>query len=120
MKRHLPLVLLAIGTLFLSGCEVDVGPTPEQVDVRVSQPAVEKKDNPRFTVVIVGEFEDDIAYGGKRRIYEITDHQRNVTWLSITGLDVDQHWSAKRDEERQEAISDAANALSDAISLSGD
>lgn len=78
--------------------------------VRVEQTQLE---NARFHIVIVAEFYDPLAYGGKRRIYEITDNKTKRTYLSVTGMGLDR---LRDDEDKAEAVSDALAEFADSMS----
>lgn len=115
MKTIRVILSLVFGLFLLSGCDYEgTGPSPEQARVTVAAPAVEQKTAPRFTVVIVGEFYDPTAYGDKRRIYEITDNQTKVTYISVTGCSLSRKRQA--DDEAAEAAAEAAEAAAEALS----
>jgi len=105
-------VILCGGLFLLTGCDLTSnGPTVEQAAVYVAVPSPEKAPAPRFTVVIVGEFQDNLAYQGKRRIYEITDAKTGVKYLSATGLSLDRMQKDADDEAAAEAAEAAVDLM---------
>lgn len=95
---------IIVGLLLLTGCDASL--QVEVAPVNVAQPQIEQA---RFTVTVLAEFPDNLAYGGKRRIYEITDTKTKVTYLSITGMGLD-----RLQNDRDEAMEQAADAIADA------
>lgn len=99
--------------VLFAACSVEPGPRIEQAPVSIASKV--EAGAPRFTVVIVGEFYDATAYGGTRRIYEITDNKTKITYLSATGLSLDK---MQKDEDDAEAIEAATEALETMSSFS--
>lgn len=99
--------------VIFAACNVNPGPQIEQASVSVASKV--EAGAPRFTVVIVGEFYDATAYGGIRRIYEITDNKTKTTYLSATGLSLDR---MRKDEDEAEAIEAATETLETMSSFS--
>ncbi len=41
-----------------------------------------------YNIVRIGVFEDDIAYGGKRGVYEVYDSKGNLLYFGISGIGI--------------------------------
>jgi hypothetical protein len=104
-------ILCLVGVLF-AGCTPEAPREVSQVTVAAPQ-----LEGARFTVTIVAEFSCDLAYGGKRRIYEISDSKTGRVYLSVTGLGMDR---MREDEDNQEAADAALDAVGYALDSMGD
>ena len=100
---------LTILTL-LTGCQE--GGKPESATVSIAPPQLE---GARFQIAILAEFPDNLAYGGMRRIYEITDTQTHRTYLSITGMGLDRMRADEDAKDAAEAATDAAFSALDSF-----
>lgn len=77
--RAFPLVVLA---LCLAACDQEPPPGYGQ------QVVLNQEQAQRFTVELAGQFPDDLAYKGVRRIYVIRDSHTERTLVGITGVGV--------------------------------
>lgn len=82
MKRILSLLFLAG---LLSGCGYTPPPTPEEVSVEVAGHAPERT---RFRVIEVARFDDDYAYGNRRKIFQIIDIETGREYFGVTGVGI--------------------------------
>lgn len=98
-------ISILAASLALTACEPS--PVVERAHTDVEPAQIEKV---RFTITTLSEFPDDLAYGGKCRIYEIKDGKTGVSYIGVTGLGLDR---MKRDEDVADAIQDIADGLSD-------
>lgn len=103
-------ILIILVASLLVGCDEQIAAPAATVRVANSQ-----LEDTRFHIVIVAEFYDNLAYGGKRRIYEITDTKTKRTYLSVTGMGLDRLRSDEDAEEAAEAALDAAESLMDSM-----
>lgn len=44
----------------------------------------------RFKITRVGVFKDDLAYGGKRGVYQIRDVHTGKEWVGVSGVGISQ------------------------------
>lgn len=87
-KTRLGLAGLAL--LAIIGCEET---TPPTVDMKTEQERVELKQGSRYKIERVDVFKDDLAYGGKRGIYEITDEETGITYIGVSGIGITERGS---------------------------
>jgi len=78
--------ILAVGGLCaaLAGCGPK--PTMEMNIANTPKPGLESNSN--YSVTRVGVFEDNLAYDGKRGIYEITDNRTGKKYIGVSGIGI--------------------------------
>jgi hypothetical protein len=79
-----PLSILAL--VMLAGCVPSPEPTIAMQKAPPEAPVF--TNDPRFTVVRVAVFEDEIAYGDRRGIYIITDTQTGREFVGVSGVGI--------------------------------
>ena len=73
--------------LSLSGCEKSVVPTINMQTENQTENQDQNQES-RYSVKRVDVFEDGLAYGNQRGIYEITDKQTNKKYLGVSGIGI--------------------------------
>lgn len=82
------------GLVFLlGGCNGQPNSTPTIPLETNSEIQLEKSQ--RFRVKLVSKFEDNLAYGGKRGIYEIIDSQTGKIYIGVSGIGITEKGSHK-------------------------
>lgn len=97
-----------LSACLLVGCEQR--PPTEQSPVMVAPQSIE---SPRFRVTALAEFHDDLAYGGRRRIYEITDTKTKRVYLGVTGLGLDRKQSDDDAADTADVFNTALDSMQD-------
>ena len=64
---------------------VNCGGPKKTLDMQTEPNLIEDS---RYSIKRVEVFKDDLAYEGKRGIYEITDHKTGVTYLGVSGIGI--------------------------------
>jgi hypothetical protein len=75
--------MISLAGLGLVGCEKAVGPT-----ITMQTETKELNQEPQYSVKRVGTFADNLAYGGKRGIYEITNERTKKKYLGVSGIGI--------------------------------
>ena len=98
-------LLLASSMLLLAeapSCEQQPAP-PQPSDVELHKVIKSEDSDARFRVDQVGEFKDDVAYEGRRKIYEVRDTKTQRLYFGITGVgitEVGEHKEGSGDDVR--------------------
>ncbi len=78
------LATLGLGaSLALTGC----GPEPN-MEMETIAREIEASPDQKYSVVRIGVFEDDLAYNGKRGVYEVYDSKGKLRFFGISGIGV--------------------------------
>lgn len=107
--KPIPLIILCS---FLCGCEDNKTITNEKA---LDSAPVPELEGPRFKVETQGSFKAGFE-NNKREILIITDKKSGRQYLCITDASIAE---LKAKEAREQAIQDAAEAIADAISNTG-
>lgn len=92
----------ALGALaIISGCSETI-PTIVMQTEQASRTNLVLESTQRYDVKRVDVFADDLAYNGKRGIYEIKDRETGKVYLGISGIGITQRGSHQSDDNTVE------------------
>lgn len=87
-------VALMISLLVLAGCErteaskVSSKQREEAQSVVLAGDQHSKRLDSRVSVIRVGVVDDDLAYGGSRGVYVITDAKTGIEYIGVSGVGI--------------------------------
>lgn len=81
LKSILCAGMIGLAALGFSGCEKKIPSTIPMQSEELNQETL-------YSVKRVGVFEDNLAYDGKRGIYEITNNQTNEKYMGVSGIGI--------------------------------
>ncbi len=85
MRKTLGILLAGALALGLTNC----GPKATMKMKTETTPETKlEREGPGYKIERLGIFEDDLAYGGKRGIYEITDTETGEKYFGISGIGI--------------------------------
>jgi hypothetical protein len=92
----------ALGALLIiNGCD-ETNPTIIMETEKKNQTNLVLESTQRYDVKRVDVFADDLAYNGKRGIYEIKDRETGKVYLGISGIGITQRGSHQSDDNTVE------------------
>lgn len=97
--RNLGALVLSLAAATGIGCSQEDSTPKIPLEKNSEMPT---NNTSRYKVKMVATFEDDIAYGNKRGIYEITDTQTGKVYLGVSGIGITETGSHSQDKSTVE------------------
>lgn len=99
MGNRLAKIVLGLGLpFFLTGCNGCEDKNPVTMQMKTGTEIISENLESRYEVTRVEIFGDNLAYEGKRGIYEIIDHKTGKHYFGISGIGITEIGSHTEDK----------------------